>query len=154
VFNLSNTLEHLVTQTPFIHDLWASFWIGEKAGGDGPWIWITTAALVALMLARNRQAQLSTSIYPTRSMLLSLIVAVIIVGLASAQSSLTYDYQAKGRYLLPLLPLGTALVAAHITNLPGWIRGPALLFGPLLIAALSMAYTVGFFVPAALLGYG
>ena len=154
VFNLPNTLESLVTQTPFIHDLWASFWIGEKAGGDGPWIWIATAALVALMLARNRQAQSWTNIYPTRSMLLSLIVAVIIIGLASAQNSLTHDYQAKGRYLLPLLPLGTVLLAAHITNLPGWIRRPALIFGPLLSAALSVAYTVGFFVPVALLGYG
>ncbi len=154
VFNLPNTLEHLVTQTPFIHDLWASFWIGEKAGGDGPWIWIITTVLVALMLTHNRQAQSWSSIYPTRSMFLSLIVAVIIIGLASAQNSLAYDYQAKGRYLLPLAPLGVALMAAHITTLPSWARSPALAFGPLLIAALSVAYTTGFFVPAALLGYG
>ena len=154
VFNLPNTIENLVTRTPFIHDLWTSFWLGEKAGGHGPWIWITTAALVMLVLARKRRTRPCSNFYPTRLMLLSLIVAVAVVCLASAQNSLTYDYQAKGRYLLPLLPLGTALMAAHITNLPGWIRSPALWAGPVLVASLSVAYTAGFFVPAVLLGYG
>ena len=156
VFGVPDSFAALITQTPWVGDTWASVWLGEKAGGQGVWLWLLTATLVIVVLYatwrgwRDRRTGGTSQLGP---LALGLLLATVLIGFLTAYNSIAYDYQAKGRYLLPLVPLGTALLAYTISRFPDRPRALAMLLVPSVVGASSVAYAVGFFIPVAILRY-
>ena len=156
VFQVEATLAALVRQTPWVHDVWASIWLGEKAGGQGVWLWLITGIFLtvggysAWHRARSRIGTPASAVWPLG---VGLVLATVLTGFLGAYSVIEYGYQSKGRYLIPLIPLGVVLLSYAISTMPKRPRVIATLVMPIAAGGASIAYAVGFYTPVALLKY-